>query len=849
MLDRIVREFGRCLFLCLVFLGSNAKGQIDLGAIKAQSPQSAYSQFKAAGSNHVPLMIRVPYAETDDAANERFIPLSQGLFATYQTPEDLSALVAKHGSWRWIWSPPRHLLLDRVVTNVHADTALQTFNRTGRNVIVGIVDTGIDLRHADMRTADGHTRVVWYLDLAQPAPRGIQTELETDYGCTVPNTACAVYSSDDIDALLSSDPNDAMPVDAIGHGTHVASLAAGNGLSNTPPKYVGIAPDARLVVVNASRQNQGDLQDPDIILGVKFVFDIAQRMGMPAVVNLSLGGDAGAHDGTSTLEQELSALVGPDRPGRAIVVAAGNSADLYDTTTQYPAPLGIHTSVQVLPDGNKTRVPVVVDKSASSNIDSTFIAWVQSREGDSLSIGVDTDSGECIAPIPNIPSVPNDPPPVQKSCGGAQLTLFAGIANDQTNGGSIQRPGMALVATGKFAAPSVFALTFTGSGTAFVWVQSEAGLNPELPTMGALLPDATRERTIAIPGSATDLIAVGATLNRSDWTDITGHKQQLQRFGSLPYPVVGDVASFSAGGPNQLDAMKPDILAPGGYVVGAMASLADPRKPSQSGSMFDSTGACGDTAINTAPQCPDKTNECLCYLVDNQHGVAIGTSMASPLVAGTVALLFEVNPSLTQGDARRYLQVGAQNLPDGAEVLTLAQEGPGILDANGALTALANEPANTSRPDSFRSWMTVSTGLVHPDDQWPTLGTLHLRDSQNLPVSIDPSRISVNFSPGHLLSAIVAEGYGYYTFGFTGGAGTGRQRMHVEVLVDKQLLMKDVFDPPLYIGVDVPSARGDVVAGRGCGVANRSDRSVSCVWGTVLLLAALAIARRKSCAV
>ena len=834
MSDRVVREIGRCLLLGVLLFGSKARGQIDLGVLP--SAPSNYSQFKAAGSNHVPLMIRVPYAEASAAADEGFIPLSQGLFATYRTPEDLSDLVAKHGSWHWLWSPPRHLLLDQVIKNVHADTALTTFNRTGRNVIIGIVDTGIDLRHPDMRDAGGRTRVAWYLDLPQPAPLGRQSELEANYGCTHPDTPCAVYSEDDINALLNADPNNVLPQDAIGHGTHVASLAAGNGSSGKPPKYVGIAPDANLVVVNASRQNQGDLQDPDIILGVKFVFDIASRMKQPAVANLSLGGDAGAHDGTSTLERELSSLVGLDHPGRAIVVAAGNSADLYDTTTQYPAPLGIHTSVQVLPDGNKTRVPVVVDKSGDPKIDSEFIAWVQSRKGDSLAVGVDTDSGECIAPIPSSAE------PAQKSCGGAKVTLYNGITDD-ANGGSLERPAAALIVSGNFASPGVFALTFTGSGTAFIWVQSEGGLSPALPTMGALLPTATRERTIAIPASATDLIAVGATLNRSDWYDITGHKQQLQRFGSISNPVIGDVATFSAGGPNQLDDMKPDILAPGGYVVGALGSLADPRKAGQSGGMFDSTGACGDTAINSPPQCPDGTNTCLCYLADNQHGVAVGTSMASPLVAGTVALLFEANPSLTQGDVQRHLQAGAQKLV--RDALTLAQEGPGMLDVNGALSALANEPVANGKADSFNSWMTVSTALVHPDDQWPTVGTLHLRDGQNLPVSIDPSRININFSPGHLTSPIASEGYGYYTFGFTGGAGTGRQRMHVDVYVDKQLVMKDVFDPPLYIGVDIASARGDVVAGRGCGVASRSNRSFAGAYGLLLALGALAIARRN----
>lgn len=507
MLDRICRKVGLCLTLCGLLFVSSAQGQIDLGVLQAQSVRSSFSQFKVAGTNRIPVMIRVPFAELSDADEEGLTTLSAGLYGTYRTPADLSSLISKHAAWHWIWSPPRRLLLDRAVVNVHADTAYKQFALKGAQVIVGIVDTGVDLTHPDLQAAGGYTRVAWYLDLSQPAPLGLHPDLEQTYGCTNPDTSCAVYSADDINALLKSDPDGVLPQDEVGHGTHVASLAAGNGLSNPISKYVGIAPEADLVIVNATRQNQGDLQDQDIILGSKFVFDIATQMGLPAVVNLSLGGDAGAHDGTSDLEIELSNLVGADFPGRAIVVAAGNSADLYTTTTQYPAPLGIHTSVQVLPDGNKTRLPIVIDKSADTSISSDFIAWVQSREGDSLSVGVDTDSGECIAPI-GFGGVVNE-----KNCGGTTITLVNGLtsSSDSPNGGSPARPAIALVATGNFETPSVLALTFTGSGTVFVWVQSDGGLNQSLPTMGALVPAASRERTIAIPASATELIAVGAT--------------------------------------------------------------------------------------------------------------------------------------------------------------------------------------------------------------------------------------------------------------------------------------------------------------------------------------------------
>jgi MYXO-CTERM domain-containing protein len=328
--------------------------------------------------------------------------------------------------------------------------------------------------------------------------------------------------------------------------------------------------------------------------------------------------------------------------------------------------------------------------------------------------------------------------------------------------------------------------------------------------------------------------------------DVAGDKQRLKRFGSISSPVPGDIASFSGAGPNQLDEMKPDILAPGGYVVGALASSADPRRASGQNGMFDSTGACNDSSTTIA-ECPDGTNECLCYVADNRHGVAVGTSMASPIVAGAVALLFEGDPKLTQEEVRRYIQAGAQqrlgNLtPEErlARRLTLAQEGPGLLDVNGALAAQANDSTKSGAIDPAGCWLSVATGLVHPDDHWAIPGALHLRDAAGGPVSIDSHRIKIVFTPGLLLSPIQFESYGYYTFSFTAGEGTGRRMMDIDVQVDGQSILKD----QLYIGVDVASARGEVVAGHGCSVSNTRAGN-RFVWGWLSAVVASALLRRR----
>src|SRR5690606_15728991 len=87
--------------------------------------------------------------------------------------------------------------------------------------------------------------------------------------------------------------------DQHGHGTHVAGTAAGNGLDEgsggTARQYAGVAPAADLLVVKGS--SDGSFAFDRVLDGVRWLFEEAERLGRPAVVNLSLGGIAGPHDG------------------------------------------------------------------------------------------------------------------------------------------------------------------------------------------------------------------------------------------------------------------------------------------------------------------------------------------------------------------------------------------------------------------------------------------------------------------------------------------------------------------------------------------------------------------------
>src|SRR5581483_9625441 len=98
----------------------------------------------------------------------------------------------------------------------------------------------------------------------------------------------------------------------------------GNGLASpTPGTYAGMAPEADLIIVKSSRENDGndEFSTTDVINGIEFVRQKAAELGEPFVINLSLGGQAGPHDGTNPDERAIDALVNGGT-GRAVCVAA-----------------------------------------------------------------------------------------------------------------------------------------------------------------------------------------------------------------------------------------------------------------------------------------------------------------------------------------------------------------------------------------------------------------------------------------------------------------------------------------------------------------------------------------------
>ncbi len=392
-------------------------------------------------------------------------------------------------------APPLHTLLDQSgiwtgATLAHEDGA------NGDGVLVGVADTGLDVTHPDFFDADGKTRVAWILDLSAK-PYGKYPDLEQKYGVVDAAgklTLGAVYQGSDFAALSAA--GIALPGDEVGHGTHVTSIAAGNGgQSAVATPYVGVAPNATILFARITTDATDSVDNDDLVRGVQFIFDRADFMQKPVAVNLSLGSDFGPHDGTMAWEQTLASYVGPGMPGHALVAAAGNSGDI----TSAP----VHQSVRVSA-GSTMRVPIATQGSSGGSLE----VWIAMRAGSTLSVGLDGPDGQWIAPV------------AEGSEAGKNTSSYnAGVINGSSPSQSpipADSSGAVAVVSGTWPG-GTYGITLEGEGTADLFLQGTQDVAIG-GNAGFLFP--VREGTINLPATNAGIIGVGCTINRLKWTSI-----------------------------------------------------------------------------------------------------------------------------------------------------------------------------------------------------------------------------------------------------------------------------------------------------------------------------------------
>jgi subtilisin family serine protease len=647
-------------------------------------------------------------------------------------------------------SPPRHLLMDRARSALRLDMARANGAGSGQGVVIGIVDSGVDATHSDLRHADGSTRLAWWLDFASN-PAGTHAELEAALGCQPEaGLRCQILDGADLDVRLGNDVPGDEPRDTIGHGTIVASIAAGNGSWGGGSMYAGVAPEATLIAARVTG-NVGTIADSDVVLATRFVFERARELGMPAVVNLSLGSDFGAHDGSSELSEALAELVGPAWPGRAIVVAAGNSGQVTSGLADgAPDPFGVHTELVATADApGRASLFTPYPLTGRDTTDASLFVWIDLYPPGALSVGVVLPDGTRLEPVEL------DRNRVVQS-GELTVAVVNGIGSDSSaviddlpdvpvETVLPSRGSAVVLVDGRWAAGRGFVIEIEGEGRAELWVQSEGDLAPEGGTVGALFAAATPRATVTIPAAHPGLIAAGASVDRVDWIDVTGAPSSVAGLPVTPAPELGAAAFFSSAGPSSGGDFKPDLVAPGAFVIAAMAGAADPRRGARG---IFSGGLCAGLA---------------CQVISDGYALTAGTSMASPMLSGAAALLFERQPQLTQPELRGLLIAGSATLAIAPDVASRA--GAGVLDVAGSVAAAAatrRQPGE--RPSAEQSRLRAAAESVLADATRSLSLLLWLKDASGAVFDASVERVHVVVTGGELRSEAARIAPGLYEF-------------------------------------------------------------------------------------
>ncbi len=356
--------------------------------------------------------------------------------------------------------------------------------------------------------------------------------------------------------------------DLNGHGTHVAGTAAGNGLGaagdTSPGQFAGIAPQADLVIVKASRDeasNTGFGTD-DVLVGLLFVQDQARQLGRPWVANLSLGAHDGIGDGTSPLEVGIDNILNQST-GCHIVIAAGNAGGLK-----------IHGS-GVLTEGADVVIPFVVNQ-AEASLSFTY------NPSDTVSAKLISPGNTILGPLAA---------GTNASDSSAEIDHPTTLAAPNTRQVSIMIHNASSATWNLVIKP-----TRVINGRWDVAVNS----NPiQAITLDASIADGIS--SLGTPGTSKSALTVGMYVSKMVGGVGAG------RVYITSDPLIGTRVLGSSMGPTRDGRLKPEILAPGSRIMSSKSA--------------DEPLSANDDANDSA-----------------KHTLKQGTSMATPVVVGTVAL-------------------------------------------------------------------------------------------------------------------------------------------------------------------------------------------------------------------
>lgn len=613
----------------------------------------------------------------------------------------------------------------------------QAYN--GENVVVGLVDTGLDHTHPDFQDENGDTRILMYWD--QTLPVNSQTPQPYGYG--------QEWTREQINAGLMTSVDQP---GQNGHGTTVTGVAAGNGLANGHNR--GVAPKADIVMVSVSFGGNFRAKVAD---GVRYIFETAAALGRPAVANASVGSYLGSHDGLDAAALFIDDAI-TEQPGRVMACGAGNS----NTQAAY------HLRTEVNAD---TSFTWFTRSSTGLGYQAVYFQlWADTADFNNVHYAVGADR-----PSPSFQYRGRTPfhTASENAMGMLSDTLWSlsghriGVVDYFLTPRNAQYM-LEVHIRQPDSATYNFRFMTTGSGRFDVWSASVHGtsnmiLSP-LPTPEVLpaiahyvVPD--KDKHMVDSWACSDhVITVANYCNQITYIDYNGNLSTATGGDE------NDLALSSSFGPTRDDRMKPDIAAP------------------------------GTICLTPAPLINIQ------FLLENNSGHAVapggwhirngGTSIASPVVTGTAALYLQKCNSATAAEVKAALLATAFADAFTGAALPNNRWGYGKLDAfNAMVTSMITDPVTITAPDAMctgdsvevdatdgfvsYTWSNGGTGdpllyggtgplsVIARNAYGCTVAGLDTLDFTQWPLPDQPTVEAV----GPLLTSSEAEGYQWYVEG------------------------------------------------------------------------------------
>jgi len=494
--------------------------------------------------------------------------------------------------------------------------ALRRFGRRadhhyGADVLIGIIDVqGFDFSHPDFLDADGHTRFVSIWDQggdARPSPQSGGSRF--DYG--------SEFTKQHLDAALDAAPSLGVPAYEIerqsqlsegSHGTHVASTAAGNrGICRKSP----IA--AVLISLPESDQDRrrSFFDSTRLVDAIDYLVAMAGRLGLRVSINVSLGTNGHAHDGSAAIDRWIDSVM--STPGRAITVAAGNAGQEAPET---PDDIGwimgrIHTSGVVPAAGLSSDIHWVVAGNGLVDVtENEFELWFNPQ--DRFAVSLRTPEGQWIGPIGPREYIEN-----RRLPDGSFISLY----------NELYHPANGANYVGIYLSPNLRANPVVGvpAGTWTVRLHGREVRDGRYD--GWIERDDPRPAGQLGPKAAWAFPSFFAEKSMVDNSTVSslGCGNRVLTVANL-HESKNAINVSSSQGPTRDGRSKPDVAAPGTDIIAAKG--------------FSTSG--------------------------DEWIAMTGTSMASPFVTGVAGLMLAVEPTLTAAQIEGIIRSTATPLPGGS---------------------------------------------------------------------------------------------------------------------------------------------------------------------------------------